>query len=183
MRHMPKNQKNRERKNGLTYIPSAISNQPTDNKGYNGYKALPNIRAESVADKIVNNWCYTFSIPESILTDGDKQYQSKLLDLVYEYLDIRGLKITPFNPRCNGLSERSVQTSKNVINANIDDEQSDWDMILPKSTHAYNTSVQESTKQTPFEIMFGRKPKLPIDKALQNAELTRKEVETWNIVR
>ena len=89
--------------------------------------AIPNIQAETVADKIVNNWCCVFGIPESILADGGKQYQSKLLDLVYEYLDIRGLKTTPFNPRCNGLSEKSVQTSKNMMKVHVNDEQSDWD--------------------------------------------------------
>ena len=139
--------------------------------------AIPNIQAETVADKIVNNWCCVFGIPESILADGGKQYQSKLLDLVYEYLDIRGLKTTPFNPRCNGLSEKSVQTSKNMIKAHVNDEQSDWDEHLVKFTYAYNTSVQETTKQTPFEMMFGRKPKLPIDIAtfyiLPNVEIPR----------
>ena len=113
-----------------------------------------NIRAETVADKIVNNCFFVFGIPESILAVGGKQYQSKLLDLVYEYLDIRGLKTTPCNPRCNGLSERSVQTSKNMIKTNIHDEQNDWDVNLPKLTYAYNTSVQESTKQTPFDDVW-----------------------------
>jgi len=65
-----------------------------------------------------------------------------------------------------------------MIKANIDDEQSDWDMNLPKLTYAYNTSVQESTKQTSFEMMFGRKPKLPIDIAIPNVEITREEGET-----
>ena len=38
---------------------------------------------------------------------------------------------------------------------------------------AYNTLVQETTKQTPFG-MFGRKPKLPIDNALPNVEILQK---------
>ena len=29
--------------------------------------------------------------------------------------------------------------------------------------YAYNTSVQESTRFSPFEVMFGRKPTMPID--------------------
>jgi hypothetical protein len=50
---------------------------------------LPDITAETVANKIVNEWCSRFGICKSILCDGGTQYQSKILDLVYTYLDIQ----------------------------------------------------------------------------------------------
>lgn len=34
---------------------------------------------------------------------------------------------------------------------------------MPELVYAYNTAVQESSKFTPFEVMFGRMAKLPID--------------------
>ena len=125
-----------------------------------------------MADKIVDGWCCTFGIPETILADGGKQYQSKLMELIYEYLDIRAFKTTAFHPSGNGLSERNVQTTKNMIKAHVDEEQGDWDLHLNKFAYAYNSAIQESTKQTPFEMMFGRKPKIPIDIILPN--------EKWN---
>ena len=38
-----------------------------------------------------------------------------------------------------------------------------WDEKLPEVVYAYNTAVQESTKHTPFEAMFGRMARLPVD--------------------
>jgi hypothetical protein len=38
-----------------------------------------------------------------------------------------------------------------------------WDEFLDTCAFAYNTSVQESTLFSPFELMFGRKATLPID--------------------
>ena len=38
-----------------------------------------------------------------------------------------------------------------------------WDEFLPFVQFAYNTSVNATTKCTPFEIMYGRKPRLPLD--------------------
>lgn len=38
-----------------------------------------------------------------------------------------------------------------------------WDEFLETCVYAYNTSVQESSGFTPFELMFGRKALLPID--------------------
>ena len=55
-----------------------------------------------------------------------------------------------------------------MIKANVDEEQGDWDLHLNKFAYAYNSAIQESTKQTPFEMMFGRKPKIPMDIVLPN---------------
>ena len=38
-----------------------------------------------------------------------------------------------------------------------------WDVKLGEVVYAYNTAVQESTKHTPFEVMFGRMARLPVD--------------------
>ena len=38
-----------------------------------------------------------------------------------------------------------------------------WSNYLDTCVSAYNTSQQDSTKFTPFELMFGRKASLPID--------------------
>ena len=137
--------------------------------------ALPDITAETVANRIVNDWCCKFGIPDSILADGGTQYQSKLLDLVYTYLDIKPLRTTPGHPACNGQSEVTVKTTKGMIRAYIDEDQETWDLNLEKYAFAYNTAVHSSTRQTPFEMMFGRKPKIPIDIIRPNTELHDRE--------
>eukprot|EP00731_Ephydatia_muelleri_P006550 Em0003g798a len=45
----------------------------------------------------------------------------------------------------------------------IQEKKEKWDDYLDTCTFAYNTSRHESTKFTPFEIMFGRKAILPLD--------------------
>ena len=42
-------------------------------------------------------------------------------------------------------------------------KQNDWELKLEKLSFAYNTAVHATTKCSPFELMFGRIPKLPID--------------------
>ena len=44
---------------------------------------------------------------------------------------------------------------------------STWSSYLDTCVFAYNTSQQDSTKFTPFELMFGRKATLPIDITIQ----------------
>jgi hypothetical protein len=45
----------------------------------------------------------------------------------------------------------------------VSNNQDDWDELLDPLCFAYNTSVHATTGFTPFELTFGRKPRLPID--------------------
>jgi hypothetical protein len=61
-----------------------------------------------------------------------------------------------------------------------------WDEHLDSCTFAYNTSRQESTLYTPFEIMFGRKAVLPIDidengPVFQWTEVRRTPDNIWSV--
>ena len=56
-----------------------------------------------------------------------------------------------------------LTNSKNAI-ANYSQEcRNGWDAKLGEIVYAYNISVQESTMHTPFEAMFGRVARLPVD--------------------
>jgi transposase InsO family protein len=63
--------------------------------------ALLDTTAETVANTLVNEWFYRWGVPEQILSDQGKKFQSKLLDCVYDTLDIERLKTTRFRPQCD----------------------------------------------------------------------------------
>ncbi|RNA25565.1 integrase core domain [Brachionus plicatilis] len=109
--------------------------------------------AITAAGNVGDEWACEYCTPEAVLSDGAKFFQSKLSDLVYDFLDIRRLKTTPFHPQCDGLSERGVRTFKTMIQAHIDLDQTTWDIHCKKNTFAYNTSVHSTTNQTPFETV------------------------------
>ncbi|CAF1015516.1 unnamed protein product [Brachionus calyciflorus] len=62
----------------------------------------------------------------------------KLLDLVYDHLDIKSLKTTSFHPQCDGQNERTVQTLKNMIKCYVDENQESSDLDFQKYAFAYN---------------------------------------------
>ncbi|CAF4502945.1 unnamed protein product, partial [Rotaria magnacalcarata] len=55
----------------------------------------------------------------------------------------------------------SIKDSKIAALSNL--RKTDWDDQLPFVTFNYNTSIHSSTKQIPFEMIYGRTPILPID--------------------
>ena len=70
---------------------------------------------------------------------------------------------TAYHPQANGLDERFNQTLVNTISKFVGSDHATWDEKLDEIVYSYNTAVQESTKFSPFEAMFGRIARLPID--------------------
>ena len=67
----------------------------------------------------------------------------------------------------NGLTERYSRTLLNVLGTLEEAQKKDWKKYVPSVVYAYNCTKHETTKVSPFELIFGRKPKLPIDSAFE----------------
>ena len=59
----------------------------------------------------------------------------------------------------------------------VNDHQDDWDELLDNILFAYRTSRHNSTKCTPFLLMYGREARLPIDITLQAVSEPHKDEE------
>ena len=59
--------------------------------------------------------------------------------------------------------ERFNQTIQTMLVKYIQEKKETWEDYIDTCIYAYNTAQHESTKFTPFELTFSRKPVLPID--------------------
>lgn len=73
---------------------------------------------------------------------------------------------TAYHPQTNGLTERLNRTLADMLSIYVDIEHRTWDKILPYATFAYNTAVQETTRITLFQLVFGRTVTTPLDAML-----------------
>ena len=71
----------------------------------------------------------------------------------------------------DAMSEIINKVLQRKIASYVDENQTNWDEKLPYLAFAYNTSEQTSTGRTPFEIIYGRLAKLPIDLTYPNKEV------------
>lgn len=74
---------------------------------------------------------------------------------------IRHVKTTSFHPQCNGSSERTHGTVKDLIKTCIDEQKDEWDKYLNLICTSYSTSIHSGTGCTPFELIFGREANMP----------------------
>ena len=88
---------------------------------------------------------------------------------------------TARHPQSDGQSEREIQTLITALRAFCNKHQDDWDEYLDMLELGFNCTVQASTQRSPYAMLNGTEPRLPIDVALipfepQNpAALTRAE--------
>ena len=65
--------------------------------------------------------------------------------------------------QANGLIERFNQTIQNMLVKYIQEKKDTWEDYIDTCVYAYNTAQNETTKFSPFELMFSRTAVLPID--------------------
>ncbi|KAL5479604.1 hypothetical protein EMCRGX_G023150 [Ephydatia muelleri] len=124
--------------------------------------ALPTKEASGIASSLFKIFM-KMGLPAVITTDQGSEFKNQLNDEMMKILNIKHHLITAYHPQSNGLVERFNQSLQNMLRKYIQEKKEKWDDYLDTCTFAYNTSRHESTKFTPFEIMFGRKAILPLD--------------------
>ena len=75
---------------------------------------------------------------------------SKLLHKVYDLMGIKKVNTTVYHPQTDGLVERFNRTLTSMLAKTVKKDDSDWDKHLPYVLYPYRTSLQESTKESPF---------------------------------
>ncbi|KAL5487221.1 hypothetical protein EMCRGX_G019798 [Ephydatia muelleri] len=106
-------------------------------------------------------------LPRVLLSDNGSEFCNALNDQLSEMLGIKRRLTTPYHPQANGLDERFNQTLQNMLVKYVSSKKDMWSHYLDTCAFAYNTSRHDSTKYTPFMLMFGRRATLPIDVELE----------------
>ena len=68
-----------------------------------------------------------------------------------------------YHQQSNGQDERFNQTLQRELLKYVDEKQNTWDLYIESVLFSYRVSVQDSTKQTPFYLVYGRQARLPVD--------------------
>ena len=123
---------------------------------------LRNITASAIAQALLQ-LISRVDIPNEILTDQGTAFLSKTMKQVYSLLGIRGIRTTPYHPQTDGLVERYNRTLKSMLKKFVADNGKDWDQWLPYLLFAYREVPQASTGFSPFELLYGRQVRGPLD--------------------
>ena len=92
-------------------------------------------------------------LPSSIVSDRDERFTSAAWGQLWRGLKTELKMSTAYHPQTDGQTERMNRTMQTLLRAYAE-KRADWEEWLPFVAAAYNSSQQESTKRTPFELNF-----------------------------
>ena len=122
--------------------------------------SLPNHEAITIADSLID-FITMFGIPQRILSDQGTEFMSDVIKHVTKVLKMKHSISSAYHPQTNGALERSHSTLKDYLKHYITPKQHDWDKYISIAMFCYNTHIHSSTKFTPYELVFGVKPRIP----------------------
>ena len=130
---------------------------------------LKTIESETVANAMIEIFSKV-GIPKEILTDQGSNFMSSLMCQLCTLLDIKKLNTTPYHPQDDGLVENFNGTLKEMLKCYAQEEPTDWDRHIPYVLFAYRESPHETTGYSPFELLYGRQVRGPLQLMKENWE-------------
>ena len=131
---------------------------------------LKDTTTNTLATVMLNEIVCHYGEPSSYHSDQGANLCSGVIHSLCQLLGISTTRTSAYHPEGNGQVERFNRTLEAMLAKIIQDDQHDWDSLLPKALFAYRTAVHDSTHFSPFHLTFGRSPQLPIDLILSRIE-------------
>ena len=104
-----------------------------------------------------------YGFPEQILSDQGGSFEGELFKELCRLAGTDKLRTTPYHPQCNGQVERFNRTLMSMLGTLGKTQKTNWKDHLSSVVHAYNCTKSTSTGFSPYYLMFGRQPRLPVD--------------------
>ena len=99
-------------------------------------------------------------------SDQGANFQSRLIKELCHIAGIEKSRTTPYHLMGNGMCERFNRTLLDMLGTLTPDQKTSWKSHVAPLVHAYSCTRHESTGTSPFFLMFGRYPCLPLYIAL-----------------
>lgn len=125
------------------------------------------VSAEQAAQLVFDGWVVHYGLPAVIISDRDPRFTGRFWRELWRLLDTQLHMSTAGHPQTDGKAENRQRTANTMLRHYVDFTQVDWDVQLVRATYAINHTKSVSIGLTPFEVMFRRAPRLPLDSALE----------------
>jgi hypothetical protein len=117
--------------------------------------------AANIARLFIDNWySHGFGLPESITSDRDTKFTSKLWTALANQLGIRLELTTSRHQNADGQAEIAIRTYKRTAKKFASISNGDWVDQLRLLEFALNNSISSSAGFTPFFLAFGFHPRV-----------------------
>ena len=122
--------------------------------------------AETVAKILLEHIIPRHACPRIMISDNGTEFCNAVIDQITTFSNIKHIRTSVYHPQSNGKCERYNRVQNDMLAKLVSKSQRDWDTKLPSILSAYRTAKNETTKYSPFFLLYGRDPVLPLDSIL-----------------
>ena len=134
--------------------------------GYTFCIPIPSKKASDVITAYIDNVYSKFGGSKKILSDNGTEFKNQLFEKIAKELGVEFKCYTaPYHPQSNGRIEGFHHFLKSCMTKHISTTM-EWDLVVNLATAAYNFFPNEHSKESPFFLMFGRDPRVPLNTLL-----------------
>ena len=134
--------------------------------GYTFCIPIPSKKASDVITAYIDNVYSKFGGSKKILSDNGTEFKNQLFEKIAKELGVEFKCYTaPYHPQSNGRIEGFHHFLKSCMTKHISTTM-EWDQVVHLATAAYNFFPNEHSKESPFFLMFGRDPRVPLNTLL-----------------
>ena len=117
-------------------------------------------RSEEIGEALIENVIMKYCIPEYIIMDQDSAFMSSLMTYLFHKFDINIKTLASYNHQ-SLQAEHGIKSLSHILSKHLTSLGQMWTRYLSLATFAYNTfNTPNLGKCSPFELTFGRKPKV-----------------------
>ena len=119
--------------------------------------------ALAAAKLLWNNFILHYGFSSKIITDQGRTFESEVIENICPVAGVKKLRTSPYHPQTNGQYEHFNSTLLNMCGTLTPEQKKDWKSHVPALVHAYNCTKNTATGFSPYYLLFGREPRLPVD--------------------
>ncbi|XP_074303235.1 uncharacterized protein LOC141637674 [Silene latifolia] len=131
--------------------------------------------ATNIAELYYKEIVRLHGIPLTIVSDRDVKFLSYFWKTLWRLVGTKLLFSTSHHPQTDGQTEVTNRTLGSLLRGLVSKSTKDWDVKLAHAEFAYNRTPSMTTGRSPFEIVYGVNPYLPIDLV----PIPKKDVLIW----
>ena len=119
--------------------------------------------ARTAAETLRNGYFGLFGTPAYLVSDQGKAFTGHVITHLCELYGVQKLRTLPYHAQTNGQVERMNQTTIRMIGKLEEDRKACWSEHLPELLLAYNATRSAVTGYSPYYLLYGRRPRIPVD--------------------
>ena len=134
--------------------------------------------ADETAKILYEQFFCRYGCPLSILTDRGTSFRSSLISALCKLFKVKQIFTSSYYSQTNFPAENINSIILKFLRIYCKN-QSDWSEILPAILMSYRASTTTSLGFSPFDVLFGRKLRTPIDTSLINDLRTAPNIDAY----